>query len=305
MNDFPSHHWISQLLTQLETPTALSLPFLHQGKGLRAGELTGRTLEPGMDVIESRLYREGDPIRLMNWRLMARTGDAYIKYAPRALEQRALLLVDVSASMWQGTGLRLKVEQAVGVSFSLAKAVLPITVLDTQLWGQVPQSLPVLRGVGRWQSWQESWLAALVQQQTYHSELPLSEAMIVREQQWLMVVSDLSQWDVQMQSHLLDWASSGQVLLVHILDRHEVCLTAMPSVQVSGYQQALSLSEDNVRRYNAEMAQWLADIRNWCAAMGVHYWPLWADANLSELSLQTGWDDIPPTMSSSFVKGGV
>jgi hypothetical protein len=91
-----------------------------------------------------------------------------------------------------------------------------------------------------------------------------------------------------MQSHLLDWASSGQVLLVHILDRREVRLTAMPSVQVSGYQQALSLSEDKVRRYNAQMAQWLADIRNWCAAMGIHYWPLWADADLSELSLQTG-----------------
>jgi len=282
-----------QLGSSLETVPALSLPFTHQGKGLRAGELTGRTLEPGMDVIESRPYREGDPIRLMNWRLMARTGDAYIKYAPRALEQRALLLVDVSASMWQGTGLRLKVEQAVGVAFSLAKSLLPMTVLDTQLWGQVPQSLPVLRGVGRWQSWQESWLAALVQQQTHHSELPLSEAMMVREQQWLMVVSDLSQWDEQMQSHLLDWVSSGQVLLVHILDRHEACLTVMPSVQVSGYQQELSLSEDKVRRYNAEMAQWLADIRSWCSAMGVHYWPLWADADLSELSLQTGWNNKP------------
>ena len=293
---FPSQFsaaWFEQLGSSLETVPALSLPFTHQGKGLRAGELTGRTLEPGMDVIESRPYREGDPIRLMNWRLMARTGDAYIKYAPRALEQRALLLVDVSASMWQGTGLRLKVEQAVGVAFSLAKSLLPMTVLDTQLWGQVPQSLPVLRGVGRWQSWQESWLAALVQQQTHHSELPLSEAMMVREQQWLMVVSDLSQWDEQMQSHLLDWVSSGQVLLVHILDRHEACLTVMPSVQVSGYQQELSLSEDKVRRYNAEMAQWLADIRSWCSAMGVHYWPLWADADLSELSLQTGWNNKP------------
>lgn len=293
---FPSQFsaaWFEQLGSSLETVPALSLPFTHEGKGLRAGELTGRTLEPGMDVIESRPYREGDPIRLMNWRLMARTGDAYIKYAPRALEQRALLLVDVSESMWQGTGLRLKVEQAVGVAFSLAKSLLSMTVLDTQLWGQVPQSLPVLRGVGRWQSWQESWLAALVQQQTHHSELPLSEAMLVREQQWLMVVSDLSQWDEQMQSHLLDWVSSGQVLLVHILDRHEACLTVMPSVQVSGYQQELSLSEDKVRRYNAEMAQWLADIRSWCAAMGVHYWPLWADADLSELSLQTGWNNKP------------
>jgi len=293
---FPSQFsaaWFEQLGSSLETVPALSLPFTHEGKGLRAGELTGRTLEPGMDVIESRPYREGDPIRLMNWRLMARTGDAYIKYAPRALEQRALLLVDVSESMWQGTGLRLKVEQAVGVAFSLAKSLLSMTVLDTQLWGQVPQSLPVLRGVGRWQSWQESWLAALVQQQTHHSELPLSEAMLVREQQWLMVVSDLSQWDEQMQSHLLDWVSSGQVLLVHILDRHEACLTVMPSVQVSGYQQELSLSEDKVRRYNAEMAQWLADIRSWCSAMGVHYWPLWADADLSELSLQTGWNNKP------------
>jgi hypothetical protein len=305
---FPSpfnSSWFEQLGLSLETAPALSLPFIHEGQGLRAGELTGRMVEPGMDVIESRLYREGDPIRLMNWRLMARTGEAYIKYAPRSLEQRALLIIDVSASMWQGTGLRLKVEQAVGVAFSLAKAVLPITVLDTQLWRQVPQSLPVLRGVGRWQSWQESWLAALVQQQTHHSELPLSEAMIVREQQWLMVVSDLSQWDAQMQSSLLDWASSGQVLLVHVLDRREVVLPIMPSLQLSDYAQTLNLSADNVAAYNRQMQQWLSDVGSWCAAMGVHYWPLWADADLSELSLQTNWDDIPPTVSSSFVKGGV
>lgn len=267
---------------------------MHEGRGLRSGELTGRMLEPGMDVIESRPYRAGDPIRLMNWRLMARTGDAYIKYAPRALEQRALLLVDVSASMWQGTGLRLKVEQAVGVAFSLAKAVLPITVLDTQLWGQVPQSLPVLRGVGRWQSWQASWLAALVQQQQpHHRELPLSEAMIVREQQWLIVVSDLSQWDHVMQSHLLDWASYGQVLLVHLLDRREVVLPIMPNVEVSGYEQSVRLNNDNVIRYNEQMQHWLAEVQGWCEAMGVHYWPLWADASLSTLSQQTGWDEIP------------
>jgi hypothetical protein len=291
---FPSpfnSSWFEQLGLSLETAPALSLPFIHEGQGLRAGELTGRMVEPGMDVIESRLYREGDPIRLMNWRLMARTGEAYIKYAPRSLEQRALLIIDVSASMWQGTGLRLKVEQAVAVAFSLAKSLLPLTVLDTQLWGQVPQSLPVLRGIGRWQSWQESWLAALVQQQTnHHSELPLSEAMIVREQEWLIVVSDLSQWDAQMQSHLLDWASSGQVLLVHILDRREVALPIMPSLQLSDYAQTLNLSADNVAAYNRQMQQWLSDVGSWCAAMGVQYWSLWADAPLSELSLQTHWD---------------
>ena len=291
MNAFPSQHWFSQLLTKLDAVPALSLPFIHEGQGLRAGELTGCMVQPGMDVIESRPYRAGDPIRLMNWRLMARTGEAYIKYAPRALEQRALLLVDVSESMWQGTGLRLKVEQAVAVAFSLAKTLTPLTVLDTQLWGQVPQSLPVLRGVGRWQSWQDAWLAALLQQQNgYLSELPLSEAMIVREQQWLIVVSDLSQWDAQMQSHLLDWAASGQVLLVHILDRREVVLPIMPSVQLSDYAQTLNLSADNVAAYNRQMQQWLSDVNSWCAAMGVHYWSFWADAPLSELSLQTHWD---------------
>lgn len=269
----------------------MKLPFLYEGLGLRSGELMGRTLEPGMDVIESRPYREGDPIRLMNWRLMARTGDAYIKYAPRSLEQRALLLIDVSSSMWQGTGESLKVEQTVSVAFSLAKHLLPLTVLDTQLWGQVPQSLPVLRGVGRWQAWQDSWLAALVQQQTtQHSELPLSEAMIVREQQWLIVVSDLSQWDEQVQSNLLDWASSGQVLLVHVLDKREVALTAMPSIQVTGYQQSLMLSEENVTAYNQRIQQWLKSVNDWCTAMGIHYWPLWADANIAQLSLQTLWE---------------
>jgi hypothetical protein len=290
MQSFPSHHWLSQLLTELGAAPALHLPFLHEGQGLRAGELTGRTVEPGMDVIESRPYRAGDPVRLMNWRLMARTGEAYIKYAPRSLEQRTLLVVDASESMWQGTGQQLKVAQAVRVAFALAQALFPLSVVDTLLWGKEPQTLPVLRGAGRWVSWQESWLAALLQQQALQdAELPLIEGLSAREQQWLVVVSDLSQWDADMQSRLLDWASSGQVLLVHILDGREVVLPVMPSVQLSDYAQTVTLSAEYVTTYHQQMQSWLGEVRAWCGAMNIHYWPLWADADLSRLSQQADW----------------
>ncbi len=67
--------------------------------GARELRMRGR----GMEYEESRAYVYGDDFRTMDWRVMARTGDAHTKVFAEEKERRCLLAVDLSASMYFGT----------------------------------------------------------------------------------------------------------------------------------------------------------------------------------------------------------
>ena len=56
-----------------------------------------------MEYEESRAYVAGDDMRTMDWRVMARTGEAHTKVFAEEKERRFLLAVDLSASMFFGT----------------------------------------------------------------------------------------------------------------------------------------------------------------------------------------------------------
>lgn len=72
--------------------------------GARDTRLRGR----GMEYEESRAYVPGDDVRTMDWRLMARTGDAHTKIFAEEKERRFLLAVDLSSSMYFGTRFGFK-----------------------------------------------------------------------------------------------------------------------------------------------------------------------------------------------------
>jgi uncharacterized protein (DUF58 family) len=62
----------------------------------------------GMEYDESRAYVYGDDVRTMDWRVMARTGEAYSKVFAEEKEHCCLIAVDLSASMFFGTRFALK-----------------------------------------------------------------------------------------------------------------------------------------------------------------------------------------------------
>ena len=67
--------------------------------GARELQLRGR----GMEYAESRAYVYGDDIRTMDWRVMARTGEAHSKVFAEEKDRCCLLATDLSASMYFGT----------------------------------------------------------------------------------------------------------------------------------------------------------------------------------------------------------
>ncbi|QBZ82059.1 hypothetical protein GHNINEIG_00083 [Hydrogenovibrio crunogenus] len=78
----------------------------------KQGEQASRYLGSGMEYEESRRYQPGDEVRRINWRLMARTGQAHTKLFQEERQESWTLLLDQRQSMRFGTRQSLKVVQA-------------------------------------------------------------------------------------------------------------------------------------------------------------------------------------------------
>jgi len=64
----------------------------------------------GMSFSEVRVYRPGDDVRTIDWNVTARTGEPHVKIFEEERELTVMLLVDISASAFFGTGGQTKKE---------------------------------------------------------------------------------------------------------------------------------------------------------------------------------------------------
>ncbi len=62
----------------------------------------------GMEYRESRAYVVGDDFRSIDWRAMARSGEAYTKIFSDQLEQTVMIAIDLSPSLYFGTRYSFK-----------------------------------------------------------------------------------------------------------------------------------------------------------------------------------------------------
>lgn len=85
---------------------SLSLRNFHKttSRGTRRTRVRGR----GMEYEESRAYVAGDDIKAMDWRVMARTGEAHTKVYAEERERAFMLAIDLSPSMFFGTRFGFK-----------------------------------------------------------------------------------------------------------------------------------------------------------------------------------------------------
>ncbi len=91
------------------------VPRLRSGLRARsapAGQHLSHLHARGVDYAESRIYQPGDDIRVMDWRVTARTGKPHTKLFLEERERDLLIVVDMSTSMQFGTRRRFKSVQA-------------------------------------------------------------------------------------------------------------------------------------------------------------------------------------------------
>ena len=85
-----------------------------------AGEYQSVFKGRGMEFDEVRQYHPGDDVRMIDWNVTARTGDAYIKSYVEERELTVMLVVDASRSGDFGTRVRFKRELAAELAAVLA-----------------------------------------------------------------------------------------------------------------------------------------------------------------------------------------
>ena len=97
----------------------------HIVNSLFGGEYHSAFKGMGMEFAEVREYMHGDDIRDIDWNVTARTGKPFVKKYDEERELTVMLIVDVSASGFFGTGESLKsdimIELASILSFSAIK----------------------------------------------------------------------------------------------------------------------------------------------------------------------------------------
>ncbi len=101
----------------------LEVPRVRAGDKARAGR-SGRHLSNrharGIDYAESRPYQPGDDVRVMDWRVMARSGKPHTKLFLEERERNMLVLLDCNRSMEFATRRRFKSVQAARAAALLA-----------------------------------------------------------------------------------------------------------------------------------------------------------------------------------------
>ena len=88
--------------------SGITLNSIRRRSSYRSGAREARVRGRGMEYEESRAYVSGDDMRTMDWRVMARTGEAHTKVFAEEKARRFLLAMDLSTSMFFGTRYAFK-----------------------------------------------------------------------------------------------------------------------------------------------------------------------------------------------------
>jgi uncharacterized protein (DUF58 family) len=99
---------LEELLNVQSRLSGLSLRNFRNLSSLGSGARRVRVRGQGMEYEESRAYVVGDDIKIMDWRVMARTGEAHTKVFAEERERSFILAIDLSSSMFFGTHYSFK-----------------------------------------------------------------------------------------------------------------------------------------------------------------------------------------------------
>jgi uncharacterized protein (DUF58 family) len=263
--------------------------------GAYASPFRGR----GIDFSEVRVYQPGDDIRMMDWRVTARSGKPHTKLFTEERERPVFFLVDMRAAMHFGTRVAFKSVVAARSASMLAWAAVEHgdrvggLVFDDANKTLVPFS-GGSRGVTR-----------LIRALSDYSKTPpkvettvpvdLTQALSrirgsIRGGSLLYVISDFRSFDPATNNTLALLAQTADVVCLHV---HDVVEAAPPPPDVYWVSDGYRTSQIDTRaRKNADLVQSrfqhrVNELRLYCHRHNVRWLSIATDADLLAV-LRTG-----------------
>jgi len=230
----------------------------------KQGEQASRYLGSGMEYEESRRYQPGDEVRRINWRLMARTGQAYTKLFQEERQENWTLILDQRQSMRFGTRHRLKVVQAARASGFFAwqaqQAGLPIEGIA--LSEQVRNSA-TFEGSGAFERFMEFASVAcpplaVAQESRLYDELLVCQQRLQSGSR-LIILSDFKDLDEATLQLLAALQDKIMIKAVWVYDPVEKQLPSLPGLKLqslSGDFEVSQLSAQQAKAYQQWSTQY-------------------------------------------------
>lgn len=249
----------------------LELKAGHLASDMLQGEYASAFKGRGWEFDEVREYRVGDDLRSIDWNVTARMGHPYVKVFREEREMTLMLLVDVSSSLFFGSGAQAKHELA--AEFAAVLAFLAIRHQDKVglilFSDHVEHYVPPSKGRAHVWSIIRSVLGHKAKGQGTDLEGALRYFLNVRKRRCLtFLISDF--WADDYVSRLRQLAARHELVCTRVIDPRE---RRMPDVglllledQESGERVLLDASSPDVQlRWEAQQRQrletWQASVR--------------------------------------------
>ena len=186
----------------------------------------------GMEFAEVREYYPGDDIRAIDWNVTARTGKPFIKKYDEERELTVMLIVDVSASVFFGTGESLKsdimIELASILSFSAIKNNDKVGLLLFS--DKIEEFIPPKKG--------KSHVLRVIREMIYHKakdrKTDISIALehiqkVLKRKSIIFLLSDF--WDDSYQQTMKLINKKHDLINIQILDKAEIAIPKLGMVK--------------------------------------------------------------------------
>ena len=222
----------------------------HIVNNLFGGEYHSAFKGMGMEFAEVREYYPGDDIRAIDWNVTARTGKPFIKKFDEERELTVMLIIDVSASGFFGTGELLKsdvmIELASILSFSAINNNDKVGLLLFS--DRIEKYIPPKKG--------KSHVLRVIREMIYHRakdrDTDIAFALehiqrVLKRKSIIFLISDF--WDDSFQQAMKLINKKHDLINIQILDKAEYSIPKVGFVKINDVESQSSFWIDTNNRY--------------------------------------------------------
>jgi uncharacterized protein (DUF58 family) len=260
------------------------------------GDHRSRTQAPSIDFSDHRTYAPGDDLRRLDWRAYGRLGSLQVRTTEGRERLDVAIVLDCSASM--ALGQPDKLDYARQVAGALAAVTLQHgDALRLVCLNRATSALGPLSGRQRLPSALEFLGSAqpagrIALDQVLPDALAPMAGAPRNRRSMVLVISDFLTDPIERLGDAFDalaWRGAD-VVAIRIVSPDEESPNATGQVEVldaeTGQSIEVTLTPDTVARYQARLAEWVADLERVCAQRGTRYASCRTDRPLPSLLLE-------------------